>query len=131
MEFTKFGTDACLCDRCFRFLDRRAAARDMSKPGAGSGMTGGTGGEKEEKVKKCLIRTCNRPVTGSVSKKWLNRLKKRLMKKVELLKLFLKMDLNVPYSNYVKMLYSQILLNFTFSSLCEKTMLRTSFSCCP
>ena len=93
MEFTKFGTDACLCDRCFRFLDRRAAARDMSKPGAGSGMTGGTGGEKEEKVKKCLIRTCNRPVTGSVSKKWLNRLKKRLMKKVELLKLFLKMDL--------------------------------------
>jgi hypothetical protein len=89
MEFTKFGLDACLCDRCFRFLDRRAAARDMSKPGApglaggkaGTGSTAG-GGDKEEKVKKCLIRTCNRIVTGSVSKKWLNRLKKRLLKKV-------------------------------------------------
>ena len=82
MEFTKFGLDACLCDRCFRFLDRRAAARDMSKPGVGPGMTGGRSAT-EEKVKKCLIRTCNRPVTGSVSKKWLNRLKKRLMKKVQ------------------------------------------------
>jgi hypothetical protein len=35
-------------------------------------------------VKRCLIRTCNRLVTGSVSKKWLIRLKKRLMKKVTL-----------------------------------------------
>jgi len=40
--------------------------------------------DKEEKVKRCLIRTCNRPVTASVSKKWLVRLKKRLMKKVTL-----------------------------------------------
>ena len=36
----------------------------------------------DEKMKKCLIRTCNRIVTGNVSKKWLMRLKKRLMKKV-------------------------------------------------
>ena len=35
-------------------------------------------------VKRCLIRTCNRLVTGSVSKKWLIRLKKRLLKKVTL-----------------------------------------------
>ena len=69
VQFTGFGTDACLCDRCFRFLDRRAQARDMN----GSKMV-----KEEEKVKKCLIRTCNRAVTGSVSKKWLIRLKKRL-----------------------------------------------------
>jgi len=75
MQFTGFGTDACLCDRCFRFLDRRAQARDMN----GSKMV-----KEEEKVKKCLIRSCNRAVTGSVSKKWLIRLKKRLMKKVTL-----------------------------------------------
>ena len=30
MEFTRFDRDACLCDRCFRFLDRRAASKNMN-----------------------------------------------------------------------------------------------------
>jgi hypothetical protein len=81
-----------------RFLDRRATARDMNgaktlggglpahTAAAGGTLGGGGGGDKEDKVVKrcCLIRTCNRPVTASVSKKWLIRLKKRLMKKVTL-----------------------------------------------
>lgn len=39
---------------------------------------------EEEKVKKCLVRTCNRQVTTKVSKRWLIRLKKRLVKKIGL-----------------------------------------------
>ena len=79
-EFTGFEIDACLCDRCFRFLDRRAQAKDMN--GAKSLIQGKE--MKEEKVKKCLVRTCNRQVTNQVSKKWLIRLKKKLSKKVGL-----------------------------------------------
>ena len=79
-EFTGFDADACLCDRCFRFLDRRAQAKDMN--GAQSLIQGKE--MKEEKVKKCLVRTCNRQVTAQVSKKWLIRLKKKLSKKVGL-----------------------------------------------
>ena len=80
VEFTGFDRDACLCDRCFRFLDRRAAAKDMN----GAKTIKESNEPKEEKVKKCLVRTCSRPVTSSVSKKWLIRLKKRLVKKIGL-----------------------------------------------
>jgi len=80
MEFTGFDRDACLCDRCFRFLDRRAAAKDMN----GAKNVKEPKEPKEEKVKKCIVRTCNRQVTSSVSKKWLIRLKKRLVKKIGL-----------------------------------------------
>merc|ERR1711892_994991 len=80
MEFTGFDRDACLCDRCFRFLDRRAQAKDMN----GAKNVKEVKEPKEEKVKKCIVRTCNRQVTSSVSKKWLIRLKKRLIKKIGL-----------------------------------------------
>ena len=30
MEYTGFDRDACLCDRCFRYLDRRAQSKDMN-----------------------------------------------------------------------------------------------------
>lgn len=80
MEFTGFDRDACLCDRCFRFLDRRAQAKDMN----GAKNVKEVQEPKEEKVKKCIVRTCNRQVTSSVSKKWLIRLKKRLIKKIGL-----------------------------------------------
>eukprot|EP00092_Neocalanus_flemingeri_P008454 GFUD01009110.1.p1 GENE.GFUD01009110.1~~GFUD01009110.1.p1 ORF type:complete len:2320 (+),score=595.04 GFUD01009110.1:230-7189(+) len=80
MEFTGFDRDACLCDRCFRFLDRRAQAKNMN----GAKNVEEPKEPKEEKVKKCIVRTCNRQVTNSVSKKWLIRLKKRLIKKIGL-----------------------------------------------
>ena len=80
MEYTGFVRDVCLCDRCFRFLDRRAAAKDMN----GAKTLKEAAEPKEEKVKKCLVRTCNRQVTSKVSKRWLIRLKKRLVKKIGL-----------------------------------------------
>ena len=78
MEFTRFDRDACLCDRCFRFLDRRAASKDMN--GAKS-LTENKDIVREDNAKKCIVRTCNRQVTTHVSKKWLIRLKKKLSKK--------------------------------------------------
>ena len=80
MEYTGFDRDACLCDRCFRYLDRRAQSKDMN----GAKNVKEPKEQKEEKVKKCIVRTCNRQVTSSVSKKWLIRLKKRLIKKIGL-----------------------------------------------
>lgn len=114
MEFTRFDRDACLCDRCFRFLDRRAASKNMN--GAKSVtevrpnslelnsqiiLTSYVSGlrrkhklngiyfqsqepVKEDKIKKCIVRTCNRQVSSQVSKKWLIRLKKKVSKKVGL-----------------------------------------------
>ena len=80
IEFTGFDREACLCDRCFRFLDRRAQAKDFSD---GKGEKS-KDDPKEEKLKRCVVHTCNRRVTSSVSKKWLIRLKKKLLKKVTL-----------------------------------------------
>merc|ERR1719433_605345 len=80
MEYTGFVRDVCLCDRGFRFLDRRAASKDMN----GAKTLQQAAEPKEEKVKKCLVRTCNRQVTSKVSKRWLIRLKKRLVKKIGL-----------------------------------------------
>lgn len=81
MEFTGFDRDACLCDRCFRFLDRKAQHKDYSD---GKGAVKPTENPKEEKVKRCVVRTCNKGVMGLVSRKWLIRLKKKLIKKVSL-----------------------------------------------
>ena len=77
MEFTGLGWDACLYDRCFRFLDRRAATKNMN----GAKSLTENKDIKEDNAKKCIVRTCNRQVTTTVSKKWLMRLRKKLSKK--------------------------------------------------
>ena len=30
VDFTKFKADACLCDKCFRYIDRRARSKESS-----------------------------------------------------------------------------------------------------
>ena len=79
-EFSGFTRDACLCDRCYRYLDRRATTKDMN----GAKTLKQPEEPKEEKMKKCVVRTCSRQVTSSVTKRWLMRLKKRLIKKIGL-----------------------------------------------
>jgi hypothetical protein len=66
VEFTGFSPDACLCDKCFRFLDRKA----KNKEGSGSERKRESKGDgsvyemsgKEERVRRCLVRNCNREV---------------------------------------------------------------------
>lgn len=96
LTFTGFGRDACLCDKCFRYLDRRARNKDEDKRKLDTASS--------SHVRTCFVRNCNREVnlahrknisqinfnvhfpsfqvTTSVSKKWLIRLKKKLSRKV-------------------------------------------------
>ena len=87
--FTGFKGDACLCDKCFRFIDRRAKSIQNRKqgsgnpadhpdgggdPNSGSGPLdpddpyaydpdgGGFGAEGGMTMKKCVARNCNREV---------------------------------------------------------------------
>lgn len=78
-EFTGFKGDACLCDKCFRFIDRRAKTIQDRKGGGGGGANAGSsnpdggdpddpyyydsnGGEPQLSMKKCVARNCNREV---------------------------------------------------------------------
>jgi len=65
VEFTGFSPDACLCDKCFRFLDRKAKNKegtsDRKRDSKGEGSSNEASG-KEERVRRCLIRNCNREV---------------------------------------------------------------------
>ena len=77
--FTGFKGDACLCDKCFRFIDRKAKAiLERKAGGAGSFNQDGAGGggdpddpyyydsnggsETQLSMKKCVARNCNREV---------------------------------------------------------------------
>ena len=69
VEFTGFSPDACLCDKCFRFLDRKAknkegSSSDRKREARGDGSASETSG-KEERVRRCLVRNCNREVSSN------------------------------------------------------------------
>uniref|UniRef100_A0A0K2UD64 Uncharacterized protein n=1 Tax=Lepeophtheirus salmonis TaxID=72036 RepID=A0A0K2UD64_LEPSM len=89
-DITGFEKDACLCDKCFRFLDRRAK---NSKHGSNDICVNTTNSTMERRKRdescrkderKCIVRNCNREVSENVSKKWLVRLKKKLVRKISL-----------------------------------------------
>jgi len=76
IEFASVTADACLCDKCFRYIDRKA--KEMIRAGKNAAARAGgdassascsvSGGSheakesKEERMKSCLVRSCNREV---------------------------------------------------------------------
>ena len=81
-EFATVTSDACLCDKCFRFIDRKARsslknnplatgsavaaaleARGGAASGASASLEAASGAPpQEEKIRICLVRNCNREV---------------------------------------------------------------------
>ena len=53
IEFSNCSKDACLCDKCYRLVDR--SARNKKKDVDGTNMT-------TEKVRSCFVRNCNKEV---------------------------------------------------------------------
>ena len=86
-EFAKVTRDACLCDKCFRFIDRGAKTKRKERLSGSSSskssrfeMTSSLSDPhtREDRMRMCVIRNCTREVTATVSKKWLIRLRKKL-----------------------------------------------------
>ncbi len=59
-EYASITGDACLCDKCFRFIDRKAKQANAQNRG-GKRKGEGEGG-KAGIVRACLVRNCNREV---------------------------------------------------------------------
>ena len=75
---TGFNTDACLCDKCFRYIDRKA--RNSDRRGKGEDDDGTCSDSNDSSARKhCFIRNCNREVITALSKKWVLRLKKKML----------------------------------------------------
>ena len=53
-EYSKCSKDACLCDKCYRLVDR--SARNMKKESEGEPISA------SEKVRSCFVRNCNKEV---------------------------------------------------------------------
>jgi len=66
MEFASVTADACLCDKCFRYIDRKAKEMRANKNAAVASHRDTDEKEKreskEERMKTCVVRTCNREV---------------------------------------------------------------------
>ena len=54
MEFSNCSKDACLCDKCYRLVDRNARNRKKESDGEATVTT--------EKVRSCFVRNCNKEV---------------------------------------------------------------------
>lgn len=70
------SAESCLCDGCFRYVDRKAncpASQRSRKPAARRGPLAGT---------VCAVHDCTQPARHSVRRKWLIKLKKSIGKKV-------------------------------------------------
>ena len=69
VDFTKFQADSCLCDKCYRYIDRKARNVEINKrkrmedvehmDGGGDGETTAFGTPFH---KTCFIRNCNKEV---------------------------------------------------------------------
>ncbi|XP_054261782.1 uncharacterized protein LOC128985862 [Macrosteles quadrilineatus] len=107
------SADSCLCDGCFRYVDRKAncpASQRSRKPAARRGPLAGT---------VCAVQECSQPARHSVRRKWLIKLKKSIGKK-----LVLDMDKNphLPFplcsQHYYWVDY------FTVCGICKKRLTR-------
>ncbi|XP_046666671.1 uncharacterized protein LOC124358417 [Homalodisca vitripennis] len=70
------SADSCLCDGCFRYVDRKAncpTSQRSRKPAARRGPLAGT---------VCAVQECSQPARHSVRRKWLIKLKKSIGKKL-------------------------------------------------
>ena len=54
MDYSSCSRDACLCDKCYRLVDR--SARNMKKESEGEPISA------SEKVRSCFVRNCNKEV---------------------------------------------------------------------
>lgn len=62
IDYSNCSKDACLCDKCYRLVDRNA--RNMKKESEGELVAA------SEKVRSCFVRNCNKEVCQySISKK--------------------------------------------------------------
>ncbi len=61
IEHTKCNRDACLCDKCYRLVDRHA--RNRIKQGASGASGAQLNSAPSEKVRSCFVRNCNREVS--------------------------------------------------------------------
>ena len=69
VEFTKFKADACLCDKCFRYIDRKARNAEINRRKRVEDVEQEEGDANEETTvfglpfnKTCFIRNCNKEV---------------------------------------------------------------------
>ena len=69
VEFTKFKADACLCDKCFRYIDRKARNAEINRRNRVEDVEQEEGDANEETTvfglpfhKTCFIRNCNKEV---------------------------------------------------------------------
>ena len=69
VEYSNCSKDACLCDKCYRLVERNA--KNMKKDSEGGNRGGGhdiSGGASSnssnntEKVRSCFVRNCNKEV---------------------------------------------------------------------
>ena len=60
---TGFKGDACLCDKCYRYIDRRARADIRKGRKTDDDEASDSNGELNVGIKTCVIRNCNREVS--------------------------------------------------------------------
>ena len=69
VDFTKFKADACLCDKCYRYIDRKARNAEINRRNRMEEVEQEECGEQAETTvfgtpfnKTCFIRNCNKEV---------------------------------------------------------------------
>ena len=69
VDFTKFKADACLCDKCYRYIDRKARNAETNIRNRMEEVEQEESGEQAETTifgtpfhKTCFIRNCNKEV---------------------------------------------------------------------
>lgn len=56
VDYSNCNKDACLCDKCYRLVDR--SAKSLKKISEGGEISGGA-----DKMRSCFVRNCNREVS--------------------------------------------------------------------
>lgn len=82
--------ESCLCDACYRYVDRKANC--PSKANATAGTSGGKTKVRPPASSQCCVNHCSLQATHTVKKKWLVKLKKSITNKVQSDKLDIDLD---------------------------------------
>lgn len=91
----KLTVDSCLCDACFRHVDRRANCSSYKKRLSEPAKTHDPNEDGEEKTDEapifqnnkelswCQVVDCNEQASHSVCRKWANKIRKALNKTIQ------------------------------------------------
>ncbi|XP_014279656.1 uncharacterized protein [Halyomorpha halys] len=82
--------ESCLCDACYRYVDRKANC--PSKANATAGTSGGKTKVRPPASSQCCVNHCSLQATHTVKKKWLVKLKKSITNKIQSDKLDIDLD---------------------------------------